>query len=178
VLELEALECEPLCLVHQLREVRPLLPALVVAKKASGELVNALHALRCELVLRPVGASNLAGFVRRALVFGRVPDERLAACVDAIARERSLTCREVQLIAYGVGGDSRAQVMRQLSIGENTLKTQVRGLLKKCGARSMDGLVNMVLRQSLVFDSQCLARGGAGFEESLQRPAGERLRQA
>jgi hypothetical protein len=57
-------------------------------------------------------------------------------------------------MAYALGNESRQKVMRRLGITENTLKTQVRSLLRKCSARSMDGLAKTVLRDALVFETQ------------------------
>ena len=157
VVDLDADDPEPLVSMQRLRLVHPLVPVLALASKVTPELVNGLHAVRAELVLKPVGELNLVSFVQRALVSGWLPDERVAAWVDELARRRGLTPREVQLMAYALGNESRHQVMRRLGITENTLKTQVRALLRKCGATTMDGLAKTVLRDALIFDSDAPA---------------------
>jgi DNA-binding NarL/FixJ family response regulator len=154
VADLDGFDAEPLATMKRLREAHPLVPVLALTSQASAELVNGLHACRAELVLKPVGELNLVSFVQRALVSGWLPDERVAAWVDELARARGLTPREVQLMAYALGNESRQKVMRRLGITENTLKTQVRSLLRKCNARSMDGLAKMVLRDALIFETQ------------------------
>lgn len=153
VVDLDGLESDSLEAVQRLREAHPLVPVLAVASQASASLVNGLHAWRAELVLKPVADLNLVSFVQRALVSGWLPDERVAAWVDELARARGLTPREVQLMAYALGNESRQKVMRRLGITENTLKTQVRSLLRKCNARSMDGLAKSVLRDALIFET-------------------------
>ena len=153
VVDIDGFDADPLETMRQLREAHPLVPVLALASQASADLINGLHVYRGELVLKPVGEINLVSFVQRALVSGWLPDERVAAWVDALARGRGLTPREVQLMAYALGNESRQQVMRRLGITENTLKTQVRSLLRKCNARSMDGLAKMVLRDALIFDT-------------------------
>jgi DNA-binding NarL/FixJ family response regulator len=154
VVDLDGFDADPLETMQRLREVHPLVPVLALASEASAELVNGLHAWRAELVLKPVGEVNMISFVQRSLVSGWLPDERVAAWVDELARARGLTPREVQLMAYALGNESRQRVMRRLGITENTLKTQVRSLLRKCNARSMDGLAKTVLRDALIFETQ------------------------
>lgn len=156
VVDLDGFDAEPLEAMKRLREAHPLVPVLALVSQASAALINGLHAWRAELVLKPVGEVNLVSFVQRALVSGWLPDERVAAWVDELARARCLTPREVQLMAYALGNESRQKVMRRLGITENTLKTQVRSLLRKCNARSMDGLAKNVLRDALIFETQPL----------------------
>lgn len=156
VVDLDGFDADPLETMKGLREAHPLVPVLALTSQATPALINGLHAWRAELVLKPVGEVNLVSFVQRSLVSGWLPDERVAAWVDELARARGLTPREVQLMAYALGNESRQKVMRRLGITENTLKTQVRSLLRKCNARSMDGLAKTVLRDALIFETQPL----------------------
>jgi DNA-binding NarL/FixJ family response regulator len=153
VVDLDGFDADPIFAMRCLREASPLVPVLALASKADANLVNGLHAHRGELVLKPVADANIISFVQRALVSGWLPDERVAAWVAQLARARGLTPREVQLVAYALGNESRQKVIRRLGITENTLKTQVRSLLRKCSARSMDGLAKTVLRDALVFET-------------------------
>jgi DNA-binding NarL/FixJ family response regulator len=158
VVDLDGFDADPIFAIRCLREASPLIPVLAVSSKADAALVNGLHANRGELVLKPVADANIISFVQRALVSGWLPDERVAAWVEQLARVRGLTPREVQLVAYALGNESRQRVMRRLGITENTLKTQVRSLLRKCDARSMDSLAKRVLRDALVFDTDIPAQ--------------------
>lgn len=154
VVDLDGLDVNPLEALRSMREAHPLVPILALASQASAELINGLHSYRAELVLKPVGEVNIISFVQRALVTGWLPDDRVAAWVDELARRKNLTPREVQLMAYALGNETRSKVIRRLGITENTLKTQVRALLRKCGARSMDGLAKNILREALVFETE------------------------
>lgn len=153
LVDLDGFDADPVFAMRCLREASPLVPVLALASHVDASLVNGLHANRGELVLKPVGDANVISFVQRALVSGWLPDERVAAWVAQLARARGLTPREVQLVAYALGNESRQKVIRRLGITENTLKTQVRSLLRKCNARSMDGLAKSVLRDALVFEA-------------------------
>jgi len=154
LVDVDTFDGDTVVALSYLREANPLIPVLAVASRADAALVNGLHAFRGELVLKPVGEGNVVSFVQRALVSGWLPDERVAAWVDQLAKTRGLTPHEVQLIAYALGNESRQRVIRRLGITENTLKTQVRSLLRKCDARSMDSLAKRVLRDALVFETE------------------------
>lgn len=171
VIDLDCLDGAALETLDRIRGAHPLVPILAFSSSVSPALVNALHAARAELVMRPVGEGNIVSFVQRALVCGWLPDERVAAWVDELARRNHLTAREVQLMTYALGNESREQVTRRLGITENTLKTQVRALLRKCGARSMDTLAKNVLREALVFDDPATPKGLTDVD--LQPPYGQ-----
>lgn len=153
VVDLDGFDADPLETIQCVREAHPLVPVLALASTVTPELLNGMHAFRAELVLKPLGERNVVSFVQRALVSGWLPDERVAAWVEELARRRSLTPREVQLVAYALGNESRPRVIRRLGISENTVKTQVRALLRKCGARSMDSLAKIILRDALIFET-------------------------
>jgi DNA-binding NarL/FixJ family response regulator len=152
IVDLEALGPEPLVALRQIREVHPTLSVLVLTPRADAPMSSGLHLLQCEQVVVPISKLSLSSFVRRALVRGWLPDERVAAHVDELAHARSLTAREVQIITYALGNQSRREVLRRLGVTQNTLKTQVRMLLRKCNAASVDGLAKSVLREALVCD--------------------------
>jgi DNA-binding NarL/FixJ family response regulator len=154
VFDLDGFDADPFATMDQLRTTHPLLPVLAIATRATPQLVNTLHLHRAELIVRPFGSESVVSFVQRALVSGWLPDERVAAWTEELARRRDLTPREVQLLAFTLGNESRRNVIRRLGITENTLKTQVRGLLRKCNARTMDSLAKTVLRDALVFPLQ------------------------
>jgi len=152
IVDLDSLGADGFGAVVRVRQAYPLMPMLLLSGGPTAELINRVHAMRAELVCKPVSADNLVSFVQRALVNGWLPDERVSAWVDELSKRQGLTAREVQLMAYALGNEPRGQVMRRLGITENTLKTQVRALLRKCGARSMDELAKNVLRDALLFD--------------------------
>lgn len=131
----------------------PLLPVLVLTGRHDPSSINRAHGLRAEFVVKPASEVDLLGFVRRAVAFERVPDQRLAVMVDELARSCSFTARETDILAAALGSTTRRQLLEQFGISENTLKSQIRCLLRKANQESLDGLVRSVLRGAL--------RGGA-----------------
>jgi DNA-binding NarL/FixJ family response regulator len=136
--------------VEKLRDASPCLPVLALVNRVEPALLNRLQVRAIEVALLPVHAPQLVSFVQRALVSNFLPHERVARMVAYLAEVRQLTAREVQLLSYCLGDEPRARVRRRLGITENTLKTQVKALLRKCGERNVDSLAKNVLRAALL----------------------------
>jgi DNA-binding NarL/FixJ family response regulator len=141
--------------LEQLRELRhlaPMLPVLALVNVGSPVLVNALQAMGIEVVVWPIDARGIVAFVQRAFATAFLPDDRLSRLVQDLAQRAGLTARELQLLAFCLGNEPRERVRKRLGIKENTLKTQVKGLLRKCKARNVDALAKNLLRAALLMD--------------------------
>jgi DNA-binding NarL/FixJ family response regulator len=136
--------------IERLRQAAPGLPALALARRLEPALLNGLAARGIEVALLPRHAPQLVSYVQRALASNFLPHERVARVVAYLAETRQLTAREVQLLTYCLGDEPRARVRRRLGITENTLKTQIKALLRKCGERNVDSLGKNVLRAALL----------------------------
>ena len=135
--------------VRALRKANARTPLLVLERAADRELLNALHELNAELIVKPAQRLNVMSFLRRALVLSHVPHQSIAAWADEQARIHKLTPCEIQVMASVLGAEDRHDIIRRLGITENTLKVQVRSLLKKCGAPNLDALAHVGLRTAL-----------------------------
>ena len=135
--------------VRSARERFPLLPVLVLTGQSNRSSINRAHELRAEYVCKPWSMRDLFGFVRRAIAFERVPDQRLAQLVDELALQCGLTPREAEIVAAALGNTTRSQLLDQFDISDNTLKTQIRTLLRKTDQESLDSLSRLLLRQAL-----------------------------
>ena len=127
----------------------PGLPVLVLLHAPDATLINLLQAHGASVAVAPLAQANIVSFVQRALTHNFVPSERVASIIAHLAATRRLTAREVQLLDYCLADEPRERVRRRLGITENTLKTQIRGLLRKCGERNLDALAKNVLRSTL-----------------------------
>jgi DNA-binding NarL/FixJ family response regulator len=136
----------------KLRREAPSMPILVLTPLLEASLLSRLQARNIELATLPLHAPQLVAFVQRALVSDYLPHDRVARLVAHLAKERALTPREVQLVSFCLGNETRARVRRRLGVSENTLKTQIRGLLRKCGERNVDALAKNLLRAALLAD--------------------------
>lgn len=136
-------------LVQHARGKLPLLPILVLTGRNDRLSINRAHELRAEFVCKPATETDLFGFARRAVAFERVPDERLVWLIEELSRQRGLTGRESDIVAAAVANTPRKQLMDQFGITENTLKSQVRQLLRKTDHDSLDDLTRSLLRGAL-----------------------------
>ena len=100
--------------------------------------------------------ASITSFARYALARAFVPDEHVASIVESLARKVGLTAREVQLLCFSLGDEPRPTVLKRLGISDNTLKTQVRGLLSKAGQPTVDTLATNVLREALLLKRRTL----------------------
>lgn len=137
-------------LLDALLERAPSMPVLALLDAADGARINRLQVRGVASAVLPLHSDEIVSFVQRALTHNFVPSERVARVIAHIARARDLTPREVQLLGYCLGDQPRALVRRRLGITENTLKSQTRLLLRKCGARNLDSLAKNVLRMALM----------------------------
>jgi DNA-binding NarL/FixJ family response regulator len=135
-----------------LRKAHPLMPVLALLPSTKPAALNTLQTRGIEVALMPVDTARVTAFVQRAFATSFLPDERVARLIEGLAQRCQLTAREVQLVAYCLGNESRALVRKRLGITENTLKTQVRGLLRKCNERNVDSLAKNLLRAALLID--------------------------
>lgn len=136
-------------LILRVRKERPLLPILVLTSRTDPALINRAHRLRAEYHCKPTHRSSLRGFLRRAVAFERVPDERTTWAIDEVARRKKLSPREVEVLIAAVAGVSRKVLADELGTSENTLKTQIRSVLRKCSAGTLEELARSTLQLAL-----------------------------
>lgn len=136
--------------LEHLRAVAPQVSVLALLRAADVALINGLQQRGIEVAVLPVHVPNLVSFAQRALSACCMPHPAVARMVDHVARVRGLSAREVQLLSYTLADEPRARVRRRLGIAENTLKTQVKSLLRKCNERNLDALAKNVLRAALL----------------------------
>ena len=145
-------EHTPFKVLEAVRTSFPQIPVMALLDEAHHARVNTLQTRGVELAVMPIDEARVTAFVQRAFASCFLPDERVARLVEGLAQRCQLTAREVQLVSYCLANESRALVRKRLGITENTLKTQVRGLLRKCNERNVDSLAKNLLRAALLLD--------------------------
>ncbi len=152
-------------IVARIRSNAPALPVLVLLRSPESETINRLQSQGVEVSCLPLHLPSLVSFTQRALAAAFLPHDGVARVVAQLARDKALSSREVQLLSYALADDPRGRVRRRLGVEENTLKTQIRVLLRKCQARNLDALAKNILREALVAKS-----GGATHAGSYAAP--------
>jgi DNA-binding CsgD family transcriptional regulator len=154
-------------LLLAIRGELPALPLLAVLSPAQCErMLNRLQSREIEVALAPVDDLRLEAFVQHGLARSFHPKASVARVLADMARDADLTARELQVLASCLGKEPRELLRRRLGISENTLKSQIRGLLRKCRERSVHELAKQVLRSALMvheseLGAELLARGAA-----------------
>jgi FixJ family two-component response regulator len=127
----------------------PLLPVLMLTGRNDRVAINRAHELRAEYVVKPATEADLFGFIRRAVAFERVPDERLSWLIEELARNCELTPRETDVVAAVMANTPRERLLEQFQVTGNTLKSLVRHILRKTGHDSLDDLAKSLLYGAL-----------------------------
>ncbi|MFF3936967.1 response regulator [Streptomyces phaeofaciens] len=118
---------------------------------AHGFLLKRAEPERLVDAVRTVAAGHtlLDPVVTRALVDRVVTDDRSPRGPDSDARLRQLTSREAQILRLMAEGLSNAELAGLLGIAESTVKTHVKRILHKIGARDRAGAVVIAFRSGL-----------------------------
>jgi DNA-binding NarL/FixJ family response regulator len=123
--------------IQAARRVRATLPVIVVTGELNAQTINRVHLLNVALAIKPDVLSNLRYFAKRCLA----PATPRAVFIDELVRAHRLTSAERRVVECALESTRRAVLVRKLDVTENTVKTQIRSLLNKTGAGSLDELV-------------------------------------
>lgn len=137
-------------LARTLLALVPGLPVLVITGADTRAAANAAVEAGAQFAFKPLTRKTLQAFVGDALASRR--RGRLDAVLARLRRARDLGDRETELVELAVYGVSRADLAARLCVTENTVKSQVRSVLVKCDAATLDELVQRVLRSALAWD--------------------------
>jgi len=133
-------------LLRRLREQSPHVPVLCSLSDARASRLDELFLLGINVCGRPVSADVAARFVERCRNLPPVGAAALAERIRRAASATGLSRRETELLALATQGLPRRAIAEALSVSENTVKAQIRSLLKKTGARSLAVLGQQILR--------------------------------
>jgi len=128
--------------VARVREKRPNLPVLIVTGSLSESLVNRAAILGATYVCKPDVAGALLAFAARSLIWSHVTDEALRWRLEERARAANLSLRETQIATLFIAGTPRRELGERCGITENTVKTEVRVLLRKWPAGTLEQLAS------------------------------------
>jgi DNA-binding NarL/FixJ family response regulator len=116
-----------------------------VTAHLSAELVNTIHSLGAGYVVKDNCGPNLLQIAQRLKLREQGLDDRVCAALEELAARYALTTREQDIVTLVVADKTREAMLQSLKITNNTLKSQIRSLLAKCGHRSLDALRRAVL---------------------------------
>jgi DNA-binding NarL/FixJ family response regulator len=139
-------------LLSEIKKRYPGIGALVLTGKATPEIINRSHLLDAGFAVKPDAFANLRAFLKR---LAKPPEpepepepepQPLADAVKAFIEEYALTKREADLVVLLAQGEPRAELADSLHVGEGTVKTHIKHILKKTGDRDVGELLARILR--------------------------------
>jgi hypothetical protein len=136
--------------VQRVRAVAPLVPILVLARRATPFLVNELHVRRAELLMEPCQTELVQGFVARACATGFIARDRLRESMSALAQDALLRTSEVEVLPFLVGREAREEAMQRLGLSRGAFQERVRNVLRKSRQRTIESFERMCLRAALL----------------------------
>jgi hypothetical protein len=163
IVEGESLNRSPWCTLFSARADAP--GGLCVGVHAVNEDLRALDGVA--LIHLPATSLEFRDFAARALVREVLSRPLIASAVLALVKQFDLSPREGELLAVAVAGVPREALFEETGTSPNTVKRQIRSLLCKCGAASMDRVIIRVLHDAL--------RTGTAPPTLPRSDAGERL---
>jgi DNA-binding NarL/FixJ family response regulator len=134
-------------LLSEIRKLFPDISALVLTGKPDPDIINRSHLLDAGFAVKPDALDNLRAFLRR-LAQPPVPAKQppLGDAVKSFVDEYGLTKREGDLVALLAQGEPRTELAEGLHVGEGTVKTHIKHILKKTGDRDVGELLARLLR--------------------------------
>lgn len=128
------------------RELAPRIPILVTLDEPTATVLNSLHLLGISVCGKPLSTDNLARFIAEAHADEALDEDVLHARVKRASSHNGLTRRESELLRLATSGIPRRTIAERLGVSENTVKAQIRSLLRKTGARNLAVLGQQLLR--------------------------------
>ncbi len=132
--------------LRALRRPHPKLPLLAIVATPTKKLLDELHLLDADVCVKPVAEPNLERFAHRAIARGPLDVESVRRRLRDATEGTSLSRRETEVLLYATQGMPRRELAERLGVSENTVKAQIRSLLRKTGARSVAVLAQRVLK--------------------------------
>jgi DNA-binding NarL/FixJ family response regulator len=138
-----------LSLVAEVRAHAPKLPVLILTGTVQADLINAAFALRADYLCKPGSRDDFVAFIRRALLSGVDGRKKVDVMIEELVVTHSLSQPEAAILRKVAKDHPRGTLAQELGVNENTLKTQIRTLLRKCNATTLDDLLRQVLRRAI-----------------------------
>jgi DNA-binding NarL/FixJ family response regulator len=163
--------------VNEARECNAGVGVLLVDEMAPKELVRRAFARGVTLTSPPIVADEITSFARRYIGLASKGPAAVDGAVSRLAAEHAFRPHELRLLQLAVEGRPRRQIATDMSVSENTVKSQIRMLLRRCGGRKLSDLARMALRlaaasaPSPITISNGIGNGAADATSSTNRDA-------
>jgi DNA-binding response OmpR family regulator len=131
-------------LIPILRAAAPQVRIAVISAHLGAREMIALQAQRVWVVSKPV---LLAHLLHLLVALDRAPAGLALQPVAALASRFELSVREMETLVGVLAGKSRAELATDFACSVNSVNTYVRRICAKCGCRTLDDLMKVLLRE-------------------------------
>lgn len=115
--------------------------------------VEALHALKAGAIgylLKSSMLEELSLAIRRVAEGKRYVPAEIAAGLATHAVDEELTLREIAVLTSVASGNSNVLVAQELAISEETVKSHMRAIMAKLGARDRTHAVSIAIKRGII----------------------------
>jgi DNA-binding NarL/FixJ family response regulator len=136
--------------MHAIRLEAPMARIVVLATLAGDVLATrALKAGAHAYVLKERVREDLPDIIRAVHSGVKRIEPEIALQIADYASDPTITSREIEILQLVASGNSNKLIARTLTIGEETVKTHVRNIIAKLGARDRTHAVTVALRRGI-----------------------------
>ena len=130
-------------LLEELRRRHPSLPALVLTGLNDDHIIRRVQLLGAEFLPKPGLGPNLLAFVARAKAASRGAGS--SQRVSNYLADKGLTKSQRRALIVALRAETRSAAAAELGISDETLKSRLRVILRKCGAKNLRALAADVI---------------------------------
>ena len=121
-------------------------PVMVVTGTLEPDFINRVAALDIKFAAKPIPPILVDRFVAESLMPDSGMERALAMAVEHFTTAYKLSKRERRVLEMATEGLPRGELARRLGRGENTVRAQIRALLKKTQGRTLPVLGTRLLQ--------------------------------
>ncbi len=133
-------------LMERWRPRFPSVPLVFETGSRDPAIVNRIYRLQGRYLLKPFDLADVVAFGVRCAAAESDVRPRIAAALEEFTRTYGLTASEADILLLVIDGLDHSAILRKRGIKLNTLKSEIRGLLRKLDVPWLESAALKVLR--------------------------------
>ena len=149
VLDVSLPDGSGLDLLDTFRSIERTAPALILTGHCDAALINRAQRRSAEYAVKPAAPGNIRAFAERAVAHRERRERDVEVLVAEWSERYRLSPSERKILAASARGTARKQLAAEFGVTENTIKMQMKSLLRKCDdAEGLGDIVREIWRQA------------------------------
>jgi len=138
VIDLDLLDGDGLELAECARTRLPSTPILLITGSDEARYVNRAHLIGVPIVRKPDFNENLLIFIDRTFIEYSRHERNIAYVIEQLVFKSHLSSQQRKIIELMLSGTTRTQLASSLGVEETTIKTHIRGIVRRVGVPNLD----------------------------------------